>query len=64
MVDIKEFINKIIEKINELLGKYGFPGIILLIILFGVGLLFIAFLPYVIGILIVLALLWYFFIHR
>lgn len=57
-LDIVGEINNAIDEINDLIKTYTIPGIILLLIGFGLILLLITYLPYIVGILLV-ALLGY-----
>ena len=49
--DVVDVINALIAYINHLLATYTFPGIVLVLIGVGLILLFLTYLPYILGVL-------------
>lgn len=56
--DVIDAINEIIGHINQAIAQYTIPGILVILIGFGLLLLALTYLPYIVGILILLLILY------
>lgn len=62
--DINDIVNRIIREVNRILAQYGILGIMALVIIFGVALLAITYLPWVLGIILVALIAYYVWQNR